>query len=1022
MPSPESNFEWYGIARPEQKAQSGFSVFLQALRSGVENVMKKLRNPDEKFEPRKRITFDIAARQVQKEAADAVAKDPKADLVKTRTGWIADTVTPGTEPENKSRLHFTRTLAAEEPENLDNPYYLLREGMRLNARTNWRTSGRGSLSVTEREVTQDVLQRTYDRIHVLRQQLRARGEQFQVPDHVVREGLGLQHQTALDALHHGAEDAATFVNPTAQPVGAQLETAQMLFRDTFAGAPTVEAVDQQIARFTDMLNNPAYDQDAVRTALRRLGQLRWAAEENRPVGAGGLRGGEPPRPPRPPAGGDAPPPGGDEPPGGGEPPDRGGGRPPRGERPRPRTVAEFEAMLSDVSRINVSEAEHWVQELAANGENVEPLKALIREKVRYYLSILETRNSTWREDSTFPGTDEGNLYNWLTLGRRIVEQNPRTGQPDTMFYDQLRYEAAGRHWLHGVNLAIATGASPTDIKRFLEQMQEFKDMGFHEAVARIPAVARAFQLLEANGTELVRNEHNPPRLEALRQNILMTMRAEGLFDATGKANVELYPEAAGLDDKTVLEIARRMFKETGRDAWYYRQYIQSDGVIKYTVENGNTVIRISDDAPLMWDGLRMAYAWDAMWSFFNIGGNMNGVSTNVKIAPVNPLGFGALGPPELHHYDGQEVKMGQNVGAEVRRALKAHGFSTIICDVFSRRKGMILDAWISEYSERLEDIPEGNPTMVADLQWLAPSWEQGTQRGQDELKALGEDSSTEGVKRHVYRAAMMERFAARHGLPMFDIDANDIDKKINSIGDAATRARLARVFAPAREAITSRRNGVVQDDNFFADLSRFDVRDIYFTRIRRLQENFRGNTRDHMAALGVVDAVTKFIGDPNIEALQGIRYQMAIGYTGLDQIQAKIITPVWYAFEEVQRSPMILGKEWGLGRVLPKWFRSKYGQVRDVDSLTEHDLERLLDWQVAVGNMSHDLRIAILGGGTDALSKLRGRLKLWVGRDMDPMIFWEVALLLLMAELAKLEKDLGAGGGGGGGHGGGGHH
>ncbi len=1003
------------------RRESPFAAFARALKAGVQQMIERMRPPaDPRMEDRNKFRseandriFKDAATVAQREAADARAQNK--DIYQTKTGWLGDQVRPDIPPQNKSRQEFVQTVVTASSSEQESAHFLLQEGMRLNARTKWENTATGNnLSGVEKKQTKRTLEETYERIHRLRQEMGKKGEKFDIEDKLVREALGLDARTAVEGLT--LQDDAVDLVPEVQN---ELQSFQEVVVDDFGGYPPMEVVDDELALLRDMARDPRYNnpdaQVAIRIARRRLAQLRNDVEEHQPGGIA-FRG-------RPAESGTTRPNGPGE--------YRRGGRVNLSSEPLSPETAAFAEELEALGNVDGSEAQKWILRNigpdapiseAERTTRRELLKMKITEKVRYQLSILESKSSTWREDMTMPGTEEGTLNRWLNLGTAIREVNPETGKLSNDFFKRLQYEVRGRHWLHGVNIAIATGASPTDIKKFLEQMQDFMDMSYHEGIAQIPGVNKAFQLLEQNGRDLVRNEHNPERLEAIREAMLQGLRddPDQLFNADGTANIELHPEMAGLTDEQVLEVARRMFKETGRDAWYYRDWIQSDGVIQYERDpHGNMTAKISEDAPLAWDGLRMAYAWEAMWTFFNIGGTMTGAEASVKFAPVNAIGFG-IGAPQQHHIEGEKMTIGKGVGAEVRAALHAHGFSTNICDVFSRRKNMIAEAWITRYSTHLDEIQGLSESERAELEWLAPSWEQGSARGQKELEHSKDTATAERAKRKVFKAAMIERFTDKNGLPMYDTSIHDVEADIAKVADAATRARLTKMLARAKEAVETKRNGSLEEmDGFFKDLSKFDVSDIPFTYIRRKQENFRGNTRDHAAALGVVDAVTKFIGDPNIDALQAIRYQLAIGYSGKEAIQAKIITPVWYGFEEVHKVNTPLGKEYGIMKSLfPRFFKSKYARIHDVNSLSEHDLERLLDWQVAVGNMSHELRIAVLGGGNDFLHRWRGRLKLYLGKNLDPMIFWEVGILLLMAELQKMEKEMGAGGSSGGhGHG-----
>lgn len=1004
------------------RRESPFAAFARALRAGVLKMMQEMRPPadprakdNNKFKSEASDSIFRAAVADTKREADEATKQKK-DQFQTRIGWLGGQVDPDKPPQNKSRQEFVQTVVTAKDEEKDDPYFLLREGMRLNARTKWEdTSTGGNLHPAEKLNTKDTLEKTYERIHRLRQEMGKRGERFEVEDKVIREALGMEARTAVEGLVRPSDVTEL---QDAPEVLTRLQKFQDYIVEDYSGNPPLKDIDAEMAYLRDQEDeikaDPARNKpevlNAIRIARRRLAQLRIHVEEQQP-GNVAYR----------PARADA---------GGGDVRRDRYGRPDLSNAPFSPDRDSFVSVLDDLGSVDTPLAKAWIKrnifgpELTEDERNQrrDLLKMKIRQRVREQLATLEGRSSTWREDTTFPGTDEGILNKWLILGQGLDAQGAGVGNNTDEFYENLHYEVLGRHWLHGVNIAIATGASPTDIKKFVEAMQDFMKMEYHEGIAKIPGLSKAFQLLEQNGRDLVRNEHIPERINAIREAMLQALRddPDQLFNADGTANVELHPEMAGLTDKTVLEVARRMFKETGRDAWYYRDWIQSPGVIQYKRDaHGNMTATISEDAPLAWDGFRMAYSWEAMWTFFNIGGTMTGAPAGVKIARVNAIGFG-IGAPQDDHLPKEYMNIGKGVGAEVRHALHHHGFSLNISDVFSRRKNMITEAWITEYSMHLDRVRGISEAERAELEWLAPAWEQGTSRGVNELGGSESDPGiTARAKRKVFKAAMVERFTDKNGLPMYDTDIHDIEAEIAKVKDAATRARLTQALARAKTAVETKRNGSLEDmDGFFKDLSKFDISDIPFATIRRLQENFRGNIRDHAAALGVLDAVTKFINDPNIEAFQSIRYQQAIGYSGKEAIQAKMMLPVWYGFEEVHKVNTPLGKEWGIMKsILPKWFKSKYARINDVNSLSEHDLERLLDWEVAVGNMSHELRLAVLGGGTDRLHKIRGWIKLNVGRNLNPEIFWEVAILLLVAELQKLEKETGAGGSSSGGHG-----
>ncbi|MBI2405249.1 hypothetical protein HYV22_03675 [Candidatus Gottesmanbacteria bacterium] len=609
-------------------------------------------------------------------------------------------------------------------------------------------------------------------------------------------------------------------------------------------------------------------------------------------------------------------------------------------RSRSLTTDELEALKHSYESLPLDEQEHF--------------KTSVKIKIRQLISELEGEPAPKWERGHITSPQQLELGGWFHVLKQV----------DVELWKELDDEEQGRNWLHLIIKTMEKGSSPFDTKNLLGAQQEFDKMEFHERIAKLPGVNRVYQLLDERYEEFFRAETNPVAKKEFEESIIEQIRREGICNT----------EETGITSKDAFRIGYRHWKEVGREGWMLRTYIRGNKLIE-TVEKTDShgkkyyEVIIDENTPIMWDPLRLIYCPEAMWAFFGFGSNRAGE----KVRFMN--------------FNGKliEAQGARGVGADVIKKLLDSGLDFLVQDYYSRRKGYVLPAWIED---QLDKLPDTNPERVA---WYATKGKLKQEKG-DTWQVFSE---VYGLRKKTTKLRMNVEFALHEPghLDGFGTQVWELSKpaegEIKGVQDEVKKLReeaagnqelldiLDQIEAeyPNAAKRAEEINIIIQQDRYnnniarevqgkklewyedptfaeaFLTMKNFDISRIPFVRMRRLQENVRGNFRDHFTALTIYQAFGNFINDPTPENLMKIPVKDAKGYTALQNIQARMIVPAYNALVDVQRGKGPLGKDWGM----PFWL-SKYGALRDVDALDDRELYKVIQWLVA--NEYIDKRIA----------------------------------------------------------------
>lgn len=239
-------------------------------------------------------------------------------------------------------------------------------------------------------------------------------------------------------------------------------------------------------------------------------------------------------------------------------------------------------------------------------------------------------------------------------------------------------EIDARSFEHGVVRSIRTSASPQfgEAREFIAKYGELADVGYFDAITRLPGVSQALQMLEQNAERLIASENTGKREEII-QEILKKMRTDKskpFKQARSRMDQE------GVTREAALRLAERHFMLSGRDGEHYKEFLHKHNLIEYVKDpHGHRIGVVKETAPMFWNFFRLLYSPEAQITFFHMGADMTGG----KVALWR---------------NGQvikDVQAGTGVGAEVVYSLFKNHFSLDLDDFYSRRHkgGYLVNAW-----------------------------------------------------------------------------------------------------------------------------------------------------------------------------------------------------------------------------------------------------------------------------------------------------------------------------------------
>lgn len=330
-------------------------------------------------------------------------------------------------------------------------------------------------------------------------------------------------------------------------------------------------------------------------------------------------------------------------------------------------------------------------------------------------------------------------------------------------------EIDARSFEHGVVRSIRTSASPQfgEAREFIAKYGELADVGYFDAITRLPGVSQALQLLEQNAERLIASENTGKREEII-QEILKTMRTDKskpFKQARSRMDQE------GVTREAALRLAERHFMLSGRDGEHYKEFLHKHNLIEYIKDSkGHRIGVVKETAPMFWNFFRLLYSPEAQITFFHMGADMTGQ----KVALWR---------------NGQAVKnviSGQGVGAEVVYSLFKNHFSLDLDDFYSRRHagGYLTNGWGWELFDgknkattdsywTFHELPElrkmGDPTKNAEFDDLHAIWyseaEDGSRLAGENAKSLTPaETEFRALERIYLHAKVGEDFALKMGM------------------------------------------------------------------------------------------------------------------------------------------------------------------------------------------------------------------------------------------------------------------
>lgn len=618
-------------------------------------------------------------------------------------------------------------------------------------------------------------------------------------------------------------------------------------------------------------------------------------------------------------------------------------------------------------------------------EEQEKYKLGVVRAIRERMELLEQNPDPWRIGGIDPLPME--LQQELLILQAIGDHE---------LYEKTHLEAEARAWQHTIYETMKKGASPTDTKEFMHAQGEFDKMEMQVAITKIPGLKDAFNLLDANYEQIMACETDEPNKKKLLNKILTELRNSDVCKT----------KITGVTPESALELSTRHFYETGRDAAWYRFYIRKHNLIGHiTDEHGVVRGYVDPKAPLLWNPYRLLYCPEAMWTFFNFGSNRAGEPGSFSI-PNNKGGFNEL-----------QMTFGTGVGADVLKCLFDHGFDTKLQDFYSRRKDYFLDAWIkekiSEESIRKNiNLPEQVRLTRDNVAWEGltaeiirkdPSLGRLRELQQEEIKLRYNIQFADEFGVSVWKVPSIKKEAD------FLNEISKLKSKASGRKDIVDTLTLLEqdytqdaVTARTKDAAYKAQIGLNNKEyeriygDFFPSLAKYDISKIPYMRVARLQENKRGNYRDHINGLTVLQKVGDFVRMPSVGNFLKIDPNDMIAYTKPIDAQKNLMLPAYAALTDVHRGRGPLGSE--ITGLVDIW-KSKFARTFDTKSLTDLELYKIGSLLVTNGYLSRD-----------ALFKYRGKT---IGFLRDKLLEYAdpVSIVILLGaivqeESKKLQKDL----------------
>ncbi len=652
----------------------------------------------------------------------------------------------------------------------------------------------------------------------------------------------------------------------------------------------------------------------------------------------------------------------------------------------------FNVKLSDIKTLfaEYGKPEEQVKDIKITLENYEKVIADLAETNKKNPLVVVNLCNGLDEMDGWPGT---------CIPVALSRYNLAYTGADEKFYIMSK-EKQPRRWHHMLIKTLETGISPMDTKRLEAIQNEFDKNQFLESIAHVPGVDKGVQLIEASWDGYFRSETDPVARKVWREDIIQKLEAAGVC-------------IDGITPEVAYELSMRHLKAFGREGMMYNEFIEKYDLIKIRKDPDTGLWKafVDRNAPLTWDPMRLIYCPKAMWIFFGFGSYMGGETASFKTL------------------DGTMVKAtaAQGVGADVLRVLlqEPGGLDFRIQDFYSRRKGFILDAWISEQLDKPGARPEDRAAWNAYIEELKnDKYDPATgriARPADPVLA----SIYDEVQLKIIAAEQNIKFAAHFGTQVWerlDLDKEKILEKIKKFKkQAAGRldllATLSRMEGDIPDLITAAHaiNIAIDPDweknprfkDYFKSMANFHISEVPYLRLRRLQEVVRGNFRDTFNALRIYGAFGNFITDPTPANLVNIPVAEAKGYTSLADIQARMIVPAYNALVEVQR-----------GFDLP-FLRSKYGRVRDVASMDDRQLYKLrrelVTKEYLSKEMARKLAVVLRGPFKDvelirkAVYMVKPEYLAWVGdktlQYIDPFMFHVTFFAFVSKQLEQIMKE-----------------
>ncbi len=632
--------------------------------------------------------------------------------------------------------------------------------------------------------------------------------------------------------------------------------------------------------------------------------------------------------------------------------------------------------------------------LRLSPEDQEKFKKEIIKGIRKTVERLENNPENWRIGGIEPLPRS--LMSWML----ILED-----MGDHKLYEKIHIETEARSCQHVIYETLKKGGSPSDMKDFQKVQGDFDKMEFQEAITHIPGMAKTQMLLDERYERVIKGELNPVEKQKVKDEILTILRDDKTICDT---------EHTGITPEAALELATRHYFEQGRDGFKYREYIRKHHLLGTTKDkHGNTIWVVDPNAPLKWDPYRLLYCPEAMPAFFKFGSSQAGDVSKLTLPNGKTI----------------EAVFAQGVGADFYKSLLDHGFDLKVTDYVSRRRDYELEAWISEQLDTKQE--RGGSSQVI--------WELGSlkrdERGEDSIEwnALQREIMTNdptlgelrSFQRQEIRLSYNIKFADEFGVNVWSAYSENEKNYLQNVQTLRTKAsnqgrtdivqeldalkdRYTATLARAREINDKfkkdvcEKNGIKLEEyefvygDFFPSLAKFDESKIPWMRVGRLQENKRGNYRDHINALTPMQQVADCAIYPSEENILKVDHKAMCGYTTLTNAQKHLMYPVLQAYIDVQRGKGPFGSE---VTSLLEVGKSKVAKAYDQKSKTDLDIYKIVRQLVAKGALSRDVAYKIRGG-------FAGRVRDKILEYADPASLVILLGAIVQEEAKKTQKDL----------------